>query len=40
MTPLRRYRTIKQKSARKFRAHTGKTKAANMNQVTRGGIRF
>lgn len=40
MKPLKRGRVNKHKSARKFKSHVRKTKAANHSQVMRGGIRF
>lgn len=39
-SPLKRRPVDKSKSARKFRANTGKTKAANMRGPMRGGYRL
>lgn len=36
--PSKRSRVNKRRSASKFRAHSGRTKGANM--IMRGGIRF
>lgn len=40
MRPTRRRPANKQKSARKFRKQSRRTKGANLGQVMRGGIRF
>jgi len=40
MRPLRRKPVSKNRSARKFRAQTRKTKAANLNGPQRGGWRL
>lgn len=40
MRPLRRSGVNKHRSARKFRGHVKRTKAANMKQPMRGGWRL
>ena len=40
MRPLKRHGVNKSRSARKFRGHTRKTKAANMKGPMRGGWRL
>lgn len=40
MRPVKRYGVNKRRSAKKFRRHAGRTKAANMKGPMRGGIRL
>lgn len=40
MRPLKRSPVNKHRSARSFRQHSKRTKAANMKGPMRGGIRF
>lgn len=40
MRPLRRSFTNKNRSAKQFRRHSRRTKAANLNGPMRGGIRL